>query len=328
MAMDKGATIAVTGAAGFIASYLAGHLNSLGYERLILVDDFSIPRKEPNLSGKKFTQKIDREAFIDWCDAHPGAIQHMFHLGARTDTTEMDYEVHRKWNLEYSKHIWRVCTEQQIPLVYASSAATYGSGEYGYDDRHDLVPKLKPLNAYGQSKQDFDLWALAQETAPPFWAGVKFFNVYGPNEYHKGRMASVIMHAHKQIREQGFARLFRSHNPAYADGGQMRDFVYVKDVARMCTWLMDHMPESGLYNVGSGEARTFMDLVRAIFSALSLPENIQFIDTPTDIRDKYQYFTEANMDKLHKAGYSISAYSLEDGIREYVTVFLEHGVYF
>lgn len=326
--MDKGATIAITGAAGFIASYLVGHLNSLGYEQLILVDDFSNPAKAPNLAGKKLKQLTDRETFIAWCDEHPGAIQHMFHLGARTDTTEMDYEVHRKWNLEYSKDIWRICTQQRIPLVYASSAATYGAGEYGYEDSHEIVPKLKPLNPYGQSKQDFDVWALERTTTPPFWAGVKFFNVYGPNEYHKGRMASVIMHAHKQIKEQGFARLFRSHNPNYGDGGQMRDFVYVKDVARMCTWLMDNTPQSGLYNIGSGKARTFLDLVRAIFAALHLPENVQFIDTPIDIRDKYQYFTEANMNKLHKAGYDIPSYSLEEGVQEYVTEFLERGAYF
>lgn len=323
--MEKNSAIVVTGAAGFIASYLAGHLNSLGYERLILVDDFGDPAKAPNLANKKFLQKIDREEFIGWLQSHPGFVQHVFHLGARTDTTEMDYEVHRRWNLEYSKAVWNVCTEQQIPLVYASSAATYGAGEHGYDDSHELVPKLRPLNPYGQSKQDFDLWALQQKDHPPFWAGVKFFNVYGPNEYHKGRMASVMLHAHKQIKEHGFARLFRSHNPAFADGGQMRDFVYVKDVVHMCVWLMEAMPESGLYNVGSGKARTFLDLVRALFSALQLPERIEFIDTPADIRDKYQYFTEANMSKMRAAGYTVLPYSLEEGVREYVTGFLESG---
>ena len=326
--MDKGSTIAITGAAGFIASWLTGYLNRLGYEQLLLVDDFSIAAKAPNLAGKKFREQIHREDFVQWCRKHSGAVQYMFHLGARTDTTEMDYEVHRKWNLEYSKDIWDVCTEQQIPLVYASSAATYGAGEEGYSDDHESVSRLKPLNPYGQSKQDFDVWALAQDTAPPFWAGVKFFNVYGPNEYHKGRMASVIMHAHKQIRSGGGMKLFRSHNPAYTDGGQMRDFGYVKDVAQMCTWLMDHQPASGLYNVGSGKARTFYDLARAIFSALHLPEDISFIDTPEDIRDKYQYFTEAEMGKLHAAGYDIPAYTLEEGVGEYVQDFLEKGVYF
>lgn len=328
MAMDKEAAIVITGAAGFIASCLVGHLNSLGYENLILVDDFSIDAKAPNLAGKKYAQQIDRTQFIVWCDAHAGAVQYIFHLGARTDTTEMDYEVHRKWNLDYSKEVWRICTKQGIPLVYASSAATYGNGEWGYEDSHEVVPKLKPLNPYGQSKQDFDVWSLEQVAAPPFWAGVKFFNVYGPNEYHKGRMASVIMHAHKQIKEQGYARLFRSHNPAYTDGGQMRDFIYVKDVVQMCTWLMAMKPASGLYNIGSGRARTFLDLVHAIFSALDMPRNVQFIDTPIDIRDKYQYFTEASMHKLHSAGYDIPAYSLEEGVREYVTEFLEQQAYF
>jgi ADP-L-glycero-D-manno-heptose 6-epimerase len=328
MGMHKEATIAITGAAGFIASYLAGYLNRQGYKNLILVDDFSRPEKAGNLVGKQYMRQIDREAFIAWCDANPGSIQHMFHLGARTDTTEMDYEVHRKWNLEYSKDIWRICTAQKIPLVFASSAATYGAGEEGYSDSHEVVPKLKPLNPYGQSKQDFDVWALQQQNTPPFWAGVKFFNVYGPNEYHKSRMASVILHAHRQIKEHGEMKLFRSHNPDYTDGGQMRDFVYVKDVAGMCIWLMEHTPASGLYNVGTGKARTFHDLALAIFKALNLPANISFVDTPADIRDKYQYFTEADMSKLYTAGYPTPAYTLEDGVMEYVTDYLEKREYF
>ncbi|MBS1616685.1 MAG: ADP-glyceromanno-heptose 6-epimerase [Bacteroidetes bacterium] len=326
--MEKDSAIAITGAAGFIASYLTGYLNSLGFERLILVDDFSKEAKAPNLAGKKFIQKIHRDEFADWLQAHPGSVQHLFHLGARTDTTEMDYEVHRLLNLEYSKSIWACCTAQQIPLVYASSAATYGGGEHGYDDRHDTVPLLRPLNPYGQSKQDFDLWVLQQNTQPPFWAGLKFFNVYGPNEYHKGRMASVILHAHKQIKETGRARLFRSHNPAFTDGGQMRDFVYVKDVVHMCYWLMETRPSSGLYNIGSGKARSFLDLMKALFQALNLPAQIDFIDTPPDIRGKYQYFTEANMQKIRDAGYTRPFYSLETGVREYVSDFLESGRYY
>ena len=326
--MDKQATIAITGAAGFIASYLTGYLNRQGYERILLVDDFGIPAKMPNLDGKKFSAQIDRGAFIEWCREHPGVIQHMFHLGARTDTTEMDYEVHRKWNLEYSKDIWQICTEQQIPLVYASSAATYGAGEAGYSDEHESASRLKPLNPYGQSKQDFDVWALEQSNTPPFWAGVKFFNVYGPNEYHKSRMASVILHAHRQIKAGGGMKLFRSHNPNYTDGGQMRDFVYVKDVVQMCVWLMNTHPASGLYNVGSGKARTFYDLAKAIFAAMDVPADISFVDTPADIRDKYQYFTEADMGKLQAAGYDIPSYTLEEGVREYVRDFLEKGTYF
>lgn len=321
-------TIVVTGAAGFIASYLVGHLNRLGYERLILVDDFSRSDKAPNLEDKKYLQLVDREQFFDWAAQHAGSFQYVFHLGARTDTTEMDYEVHRKWNLDYSIKMWQLCTAQRVPLLYASSAATYGNGELGYKDEHDIVKSLQPLNAYGRSKNDFDIWALEQSETPPFWAGVKFFNVYGPNEYHKGRMASVIFHSYHQVRNNGSVRLFRSHNPQYRDGEQMRDFVYVRDVAAMCTWLHQEQPASGLYNIGSGKARTFLDLVRAIFKAQDLPEQIEFIDTPADIRDKYQYFTEADMHKLRDAGYTAPLTSLEEGIDDYVKLYLQKGSYF
>lgn len=321
-------TIVVTGAAGFIASYLVGHLNRLGYERLILVDDFSRSDKAPNLEDKKYLQLVDREQFFYWAAQHAGSFQYVFHLGARTDTTEMDYEVHRKWNLDYSIKMWQLCTARRVPLLYASSAATYGNGELGYKDEHDIVKSLQPLNAYGRSKNDFDIWALEQSETPPFWAGVKFFNVYGPNEYHKGRMASVIFHSYHQVRNNGSVRLFRSHNPQYRDGEQMRDFVYVRDVAAMCTWLLQEQPASGLYNIGSGKARTFLDLVRAIFKALDLPEQIEFIDTPADIRDKYQYFTEADMHKLRDAGYTAPLTSLEEGIDDYVKLYLQKGSYF
>lgn len=320
--MQNDAGIAITGAAGFIASYLVGYLNRLGFENLFIVDEFDRPEKAANLDGKRYRMQIDRTAFHDWCALHPGTIQYMFHLGARTDTTEMDYEVHRKLNLEYSKDMWRICVQQHIPLVYASSAATYGGGEHGYSDNHTVVPELRPLNPYGQSKQDFDVWALEQTDAPPFWAGVKFFNVYGPNEYHKARMASVMMHAHRQIGATGAMKLFRSHNPGYTDGGQMRDFVYVRDVAEMITWLMDARPGSGLYNIGSGKARSFLDLARAVFAAMGTPEDISFIDTPADIRDKYQYFTEADMSKLVSAGYPGKFTDLEAGIDDYVKHYL------
>jgi ADP-L-glycero-D-manno-heptose 6-epimerase len=213
-------------------------------------------------------------------------------------------------------------------LVYASSAATYGNGEFGYNDAHDVVSKLQPLNPYGVSKNEFDLWALEQRHEPPFWAGLKFFNVYGPNEYHKGRMASVIMHAYNQIQSTGEVKLFRSHNPEYKDGEQIRDFIYVKDVVRICTWLMEHKPASGLYNTGTGVARTFKDLVKAIFNTLHITENIHYVDTPIDIRDKYQYFTEANMNKLKVAGYPHAFYSLEEGVKEYVTDYLTSHIYY
>jgi len=326
--MQKKDVIVVTGAAGFIGSYLAGYLNQLGFSQLVLVDDFSDERKALNLKDKKYLHKVHREQFFEWQLSHPGLIKCVFHLGARTDTTEMDYAVHKKWNLDYSKDIWEMCVEQKLPLVYASSAATYGNGELGYADSHDVVSKLQPLNPYGKSKNDFDIWALEQKKTPPFWAGVKFFNVFGPNEYHKGRMASVIFHAYNQIKEKGQVRLFRSHNPDYKDGEQIRDFIYVKDVVQMCVWLMERRPASGLYNIGTGKARTFKDLVRAIFQTLNLPEKIDYIDTPLDIRDKYQYFTEADMHKLTAAGYDKPIYSLEEGVREYVSQFLATGKYY
>ncbi|MBA3827646.1 MAG: ADP-glyceromanno-heptose 6-epimerase [Taibaiella sp.] len=326
--MQKNDVIVITGAAGFIGSYMVGYLNNAGYTQLILVDDFSDEHKSKNLTGKDFLHKIHREQFFDWYKSHRGGIQHIFHLGARTDTTEMDYSIHKKWNLDYSKQIWELCTANKIPLVYASSAATYGNGEYGYKDDHDIVEKLQPLNPYGRSKNDFDIWALKQDTAPPFWAGVKFFNVYGPNEYHKGRMASVIFHAFNQIKDMGAVNLFRSHNPDYKDGEQIRDFIYVADVGAICTWLMDHTPQNGLYNVGTGHARTFKDLVNAIFSSLNLTPQINYIDTPADIRDKYQYYTEADMAKLKKAGYTKPFYSLEDGVKDYVSQYLNTNHYF
>jgi ADP-L-glycero-D-manno-heptose 6-epimerase len=320
--------IVVTGAAGFIGSYLCGYLNSLGYNELILVDDFSNEKKSHNLTGKKFMLKVHREQFFDWYAGHKGSINCIFHLGARTDTTEMDYAVHKKWNLDYSKNVWELCTLNNIPLVYASSAATYGNGEHGYSDSHDIVNLLEPLNPYGLSKNDFDKWVLEQKHTPPFWAGLKFFNVYGPNEYHKERMASVVYHAYKQIKSSNKVKLFRSHNPAYKDGEQMRDFVYVQDVVSMCCWLMDKQPSSGLYNIGSGKARTFLDLAKAIFKTLDIPENVEFIDTPADIRDKYQYFTEADMSKIRSAGYDKPFYSLEDGIKEYISKYLIKGKYY
>lgn len=326
--MQKDDVIVVTGAAGFIGSYLVGYLNSLGYTRLVLVDDFTVPAKQQNLAGKQYQELVDRELFFTWIEDNGNKVNSVFHLGARTDTTEMNYEVHKKWNLDYSKNVWAFCTEANIPLVYASSAATYGNGEHGYNDDHDIVTSLQPLNPYGVSKNEFDIWALQQTAQPPFWAGLKFFNVFGPNEYHKGRMASVIFHASNSIRDTGTVKLFRSHHPDYKDGEQIRDFIYVKDVVQICVWLMQHQPASGLYNTGTGKARTFNDLVRAIYKALDKPEQIVYVDTPLDIRDKYQYFTEANMKKLIDAGYNTPFYSLEDGVAEYVKEYLVAGTYY
>jgi ADP-L-glycero-D-manno-heptose 6-epimerase len=315
--------IVVTGSAGFIASYLVDHLNTLGHTNLILVDDFTKLDKEDNWKHTQFSLKIERSEFVSWFQTHANEVEFVFHLGARTDTTEKNLDILDQLNLNYTKSIWTICTEHQIPLVYASSAATYGLGEYGYEDNNEVIPNLKPLNPYGISKNEFDKWAIQQTTTPPFWAGLKFFNVYGPKEYHKGRMASVVFHTHRQIKANGHMQLFRSHNPEYKDGEQLRDFVYVKDVAKVCEFLMQHQDHSGIYNLGSGEARTFLDLASLTFQALGLEPSISFIDTPIDIRDKYQYFTEANMSKLISIGYSHAFYSLEEGIADYVKNYLE-----
>lgn len=310
--------IVVTGAAGFIASNVVEALNGCGHQDLMLVDDFSKKEKQRNYQDKQYQVLLDRNSFLDWFKENHDKVDFVIHLGARTDTTEFDYNVFQKLNVDYTIGIWKLCTEYQIPLIYASSAATYGLGELGYEDRHDVVERLQPLNPYGRSKNEVDKYILSQKEQPPFWAGLKFFNVYGPNEFHKGKMASVILHAYRQIKETGKVRLFRSHNPAYADGQQLRDFVYVKDVAKVILWMMEHRPESGLYNVGTGHARSFFDLADNTFKAMGLETDVEFIDTPLEIRDKYQYFTEANMAKLRSVGYTEAFTSLEDGVKEYV----------
>jgi len=319
--------IVVTGAAGFIGSALVGSLNEAGYEDLILVDDFNRPEKEKNLKGKSFIHQVDREHFSDFLRNYSDEIDFVIHIGARTDTTEFDKNIFDHLNLNYTKMVWEFCTKHKIPFIYASSAATYGLGEYGYEDSHDIVSKLKPLNAYGESKNDFDKWAIQQDKQPPFWAGLKFFNVYGPNEYHKARMASVIFHAYHQIKNNGLVKLFKSHKEGYEDGMQLRDFVYVKDLIKVILFLMKSKPESGLYNLGTGEARAFVHLAKATFAALELEPNIEFIPTPEDIRDKYQYFTEANMTKLRAAGYDEKFFSLEEGVKDYVVNYLAKEEY-
>ncbi len=326
--MQQQDRILLTGAAGFIGSYMLGYLNSRGFENIFIVDDFSRADKKPNYESKKFVEKIERSILFKWLADPDHEIDIVFHLGARTDTTEFDYSIHEELNVQYSQQIWKYCVAHQLPLVYASSAATYGNGEFGYRDDHDIVDKLQPLNPYGISKNEFDRWALAQEKQPPFWAGLKFFNVYGPNEYHKGRMASVVFHAFNQISSSGKVKLFRSHRPDFKDGEQLRDFIHVQDVVQVCFWLMQHQPASGLYNVGTGIARSFNDQVKAIFAALQLPPNIEYIDTPEDIREKYQYFTEADMQKLRTAGYKQPFQTLEQGVAGYVTDYLrEHRYY-
>jgi ADP-L-glycero-D-manno-heptose 6-epimerase len=320
--------IVVTGAAGFIGSCLVTRLNADNFNDIVAVDNFTVAKKEPNLQGKKIKQYVDRMEFPDWLDQNYEEVEFIFHLGARTDTTERDKALLDLLNLEYSKKVWLACCEYQIPLVYASSAATYGAGKLGYDDDESVIPLLQPLNPYGESKNEFDKWALQQTAKPFFWAGLKFFNVYGPNEYHKGRMASVVLHAFRQINEWGRLELFRSHNPDYADGEQKRDFIYVKDVVEICVFLMHHRQNSGIYNVGSGQARTFLDLAFNTFEAIGREVHIDFKDTPSDIRDNYQYFTQASMDKLRRIGYNKPFYTLEAGIREYVQEYLMHNAYY
>jgi ADP-L-glycero-D-manno-heptose 6-epimerase len=311
--------IVVTGALGFIGSCMIKVLNEANVE-VVAVDDFYKDKKDPNLEYKQV--RIHRDIFLPWFEVQYGKIDAVFHLGARTDTTEQDNAIFDKLNVSYSKQIWSICAAHNIPLVYASSAATYGLGEHGYEDNHKIVDKLKPLNPYGVSKNEFDKWALVQKAKPPFWAGLKFFNVYGPNEYHKSRMASVIFHTYKQVRATDAMKLFRSHREDFKDGEQKRDFIYVKDVVKVCKWLMDHKPKDGLYNLGTGEARTFYDLAASTFRAMDKEVAISYIDTPEDIRDKYQYFTEADMSKLRKAGYKDKFYSLEEGVTDYVQNYL------
>jgi ADP-L-glycero-D-manno-heptose 6-epimerase len=314
--------IVITGAAGFIASVVAGCLNQQGRTDLILVDDFSKKQKERNFINKAYQLLLDRKELHNWLKINHDKVDFIVHLGARTDTTEFDWNVFVELNVNYTEQLWTLCTEYQIPLVYASSAATYGGGELGYNDSHDIVEKLVPLNPYGRSKNEIDKWILKQTKCPPFWAGLKFFNVYGPNEYHKGRMASVILHSFHQIQDSGEVKLFRSHRPDFKDGQQLRDFIYVKDIASVILFLIEKRPESGLYNLGTGHARSFYDLAANTFKAMGKEVNIKFIDTPLDIRDKYQYFTEANMEKLRKAGYNKPFTSLEDGVFDYVTNYL------
>ena len=326
--INKNSHIVVTGAAGFIGSCMVEYLNQHGYRNLILVDEFSREDKEPNLEGKKYAALVERELFFEWLHEHKPEIAFVFHIGAKTDTTEFNYSIHQHLNVEYSKKVWHYCTVHHIPLVYASSAATYGAGEYGYEDKHELIHLLKPLNPYGISKNEFDKWVLHQKNHPPFWAGLKYFNVYGPNEYHKGRMASVIFHSFNQIKKDGEVKLFKSHRPDFKDGQQLRDFIYVKDLLRVMYWLLEERPASAIYNLGTGKARSFEDLVKATFAGLDRAAHIRYIDMPEDIRSTYQYFTEAGMEKLRAAGYHAAFYSLEEGVNDYVRNYLAAGKYF
>ena len=330
--MLKQPIIVVTGAAGFISSVFVQYLNEQGLNQLLLVDDFGVEAKRNNWETKNYIKVIERQAFLAQLEGDAFEIDLIVHLGARTDTTEFNYAIHEELNVEYSKSLWHYATAKKIPFIYASSAATYGAGEHGYEDSHDILDQLQPLNPYGVSKNEFDKWAIAQTEHPPYWTGLKFFNVYGPNEAHKGRMASVIFHAFNQIKSAGVVKLFKSHRPEFKDGEQLRDFIYVKDLVAVIDWMMHTMlsqewssNKNGLFNLGTGKARSFYDLAANTFIAQGLTPNIEFVDMPEDIRDKYQYFTEANMNKLRAAGYDKPFSTLEEGVKDYVANYLVPG---
>jgi ADP-L-glycero-D-manno-heptose 6-epimerase len=319
--------IVVTGAAGFIGSCLTTELVRSNYAEVIAVDDFSHEEKKGNLSDLAGLTKIERNKFFKWIKKNHTRIQFIFHLGARTNTAEFDRNLLNALNTEYSKTVWQLCSLYSIPLVYASSAATYGLGEKGFDDRTQ-PNELKPLNPYGDSKNDFDKWVLKQQDTPPFWMGFKFFNVFGPNEFHKNRMASVVFHAFNQIKTQGKVKLFKSHHPDFKDGEQKRDFIYIKDVLQVLIFAMMHRKDSGIYNLGTGKAGTFLQLATSVFEAMELSPNIEFVPTPEDIRDKYQYYTCADMSKLQQIGYNKPFYIFEDAVKEYTATYLMKGNYY
>ena len=320
--------IVITGAAGFIGSCLVSRFNDLGFDNLVLVDDFSFVIKNQNLQGKRYVKRIERTHFIEWFNANSNKIKFVYHIGARTNTIEKDIAIFQELNITYSKQLWRICSRNGIPFIYASSAATYGLGEFGFIDNHKIIPKLNPLNPYAKSKNDFDKWVLLQKNTPPFWAGFKFFNVYGPNEFHKKGMVSVIFNTVLQIKATGMMKLFKSHNLEYKDGEQARDFVYIKDVLDVLLFIMNNQKYSGIYNLGSGKARTFNDLVKVVFKSMEVNANILFVDMPLDLRSQYQYFTQAEIQKLKSIGYQTPFTSLEDGVEDYVKNYLLRNKYY
>ena len=312
--------IVVTGAAGFIGSRLAHALIRENYQKLVLVDDFSVEAKKRNFETLTSANKIHRDQFLPWLNAHAAQVEFVFHLGARTDTSERNQDLLLKLNTTYSKEIFTICTSAQIPLVYASSAATYGRGEQGFSDNESHIHRLKPINSYAISKHLFDRWVLQQERKPFFWVGLKFFNVYGFGEFHKKNMASVVYHAFHQVQKEGKIKLFKSYRADYPDGGQKRDFVYVEDLVKTCLFFMQRRKHSGIYNVGTGQARTFLSLAQAVFTALHKELNVEYIDIPPDITNTYQYYTKADISKLSKHIGNKSFVPLEQGVKDYITL--------
>lgn len=315
--------IVVTGGAGFIGSLLIWKLNQLGRTDIIVVDALRTGDKWKNLVKRQIWGVIHKDQFLSWLERAPEAkqIEAVVHLGACSSTTERDVDYLNANNTQYSMALFAYCRDRSIPFVYASSAATYGNGEYGYGDDPTGIPHLRPINPYGWSKQLFDAWALKQKTTPPFWCGLKFFNVYGPNEYHKGSMQSLVAKAVPQIQAEGLLRLFKSYREGIDHGEQQRDFVYVKDVVDVMVHLLENTKtaKSGIYNLGAGEARSFADLARAVFIAMKRESRFEWIEMPEEIRNQYQYFTQAEMARFRKeTGYKKPFTSLEDGVREYV----------
>ncbi len=314
----------ITGAAGFIGFRLAEELSTAGWD-VVAIDALEnfYSRPEHPSHAKKGWRLVERDHLFNEQDellrsARPDLI---FHMGACSDTMNLNESYHRKMNLEYSQNLWLLASLKQIPLVYASSAAVYGEGEFGYSDDEALALQLKPLNPYGESKRLFDIWALEQEKAgthPPFWSGFRFFNVYGFGERHKGRMASVVVHAYDQIIREGKARLFKSHRGSIRDGEQKRDFISVEDVVKVLRFAADKPIQRGIFNLGTGQAQTFRDLVRAVFESLGRPEAVEFIDTPEPLRARYQYFTQAEMGRLRQEGYADKFMTLAEAVPLYI----------
>lgn len=310
-------SLLITGAYGFIGSRLARTLLESGKEDLILVDKPEYRLVRSCVKGLESLPFIDREKLFRELPGLAG-VDAVVHLGACTDTGNHDHDYMWKMNTEYTQSLWRWCSERRIPLVYASSGATYGKGDEGYSDDHRDIPNYKPLNVYGKSKHEFDLWALAQPAAPPKWWGLKFFNVYGWDENHKGRMASPIFHGYREINTTGKMTLFRSHKEGVPDGGQQRDFVFVEDIIKLCRFCFEKEPPSGIYNCGTGQARTFLDLSSALFKAIGLEPKIEWMDTPEKYRAGYQYYTQADMGKMRRAGYQAPFLPIEEGVTSYV----------
>ncbi|HEU4708100.1 MAG TPA: ADP-glyceromanno-heptose 6-epimerase [Methylophilaceae bacterium] len=319
--------IVITGGAGMIGSIIAWHLNTaLGREDLVIVDRLTQPDQWQNLVHRRYANYLDKDELLPWLEGSHEKIDAVIHMGAISATIERDFNKLVQDNIRYSQQLWDWCARNDVPFLYASSAATYGDGSQGYEDDESRINELRPLNGYGYSKQFFDQWVLRQvrenQPTPPQWCGFKFFNVYGPNEFHKERMASVALHSFNQFRELGTVKLFKSNKPEYDDGMQLRDFIYVKDAAAIVVYFLNHPDKSGLFNVGTGQARAFKDLATAVMTSVGRKPSITYIDMPQDLHGKYQYFTQADIDKLRQAGYTQAFYSLEEGVADYVQNYL------